>query len=332
MSFPDKKLLAALAVSLALHLGLLSAPPLAMPEAPAPRVVEARLLRSETPPLPPPAKPQRKARPRAVPPPAMPVAPERSPAVAPPPPAAMPEAIPPPPLVEPVAATPPSSPSPPPPPAASTLPAHAWLRFDVIKGELGLVVGRATHVWQRDGERYSLTSLAEATGPFSWFISGQHKQESHGRIDAAGLRPDSYSAQRGKAEKTDAARFDWESMTLQLASEGKESYAKLVPGVRDMLSFVYQFAFSLPERGDIPVDLTNGRKLDSYRYRIVAEEDLETPLGVVKALHLMKLHDPGEEGTEIWLGMDYHYFPVKIRQTDKQGDRFEQVIAEIRYE
>lgn len=209
---------------------------------------------------------------------------------------------------------------------------RAWLRFDVIKGEHGLIVGSAVHTWQRSGDRYDLTSLAEATGPFSWFISGQHKQASSGRITPAGLQPDTYSAQRGKAERTDVARFDWENMTLQLASGGRDSAAKLVPGVRDMLSFVYQFAFSLPEKGDIQVDLTNGRKLDSYRYRIVAEEDLETPLGPLKTVHLTKLHNPGEEGTEIWLGMDYHYLPVKIRQIDKQGDRFEQVIAEIRYE
>ncbi|TSA40542.1 MAG: DUF3108 domain-containing protein, partial [Betaproteobacteria bacterium] len=66
--------------------------------------------------------------------------------------------------------------------------------------------------------------------------------------------------------------------------------------------------------------------------RIVAEENLETPLGSLKTVHLSKLHDPGEEGTEIWLGMDYHYLPVKIRQIDKHGDSAEQLISEIRYE
>ena len=52
----------------------------------------------------------------------------------------------------------------------------------------------------------------------------------------------------------------------------------------------------------------------------------------MKTLHLTKLHLPGEDGTEIWLGMDYHYLPVKIRQIDKKGDSAEQVITEIRYE
>jgi hypothetical protein len=333
MRIPHQKLLWAMAASLALHAGLLSLPPVALPESHAPRVLEARLTKADAPPpLPPLAKPKRQARPRPA-----PQSDDNPPEVGEiAPPVAPPATVEPPP-VTPIppneAISPPTVPvDPPPPPSAPPLPARMWLRFDLIRGEQGLVVGRVIHTWQRTGDNYVLTSLAEATGPFSLFVSDQHKQSSSGRIVATGLRPDSFDAQRGKVEKSDAARFDWETRNLQLSSEGNLSSAKLESGTRDMLSFLYQFAFALPERGDIRVDLTNGRKLDSYRYRIVAEEDVETPLGVLKTVHLTKLHDPGEEGTEIWLGMDYHYVPVKIRHTGKQGDRFEQVIAEIRYE
>ncbi len=332
MRVPHKKILWAMVVSIALHVGLLSTPPIALPESHAPRVLEARLTKLDAPaPLPPLAKPKRQARPRPAP---AAEGNERAAATASPaPPAATIEVPPTPalPVDEPL--MPPAPPVDTPLPAsAPPLPARMWLRFDLIRGEQGLVVGRVIHTWQRTADNYALTSLAEATGPFSLFVSDQHKQSSSGRIVAAGLRPDSFDAQRGKVEKSDAARFDWETRNLQLSSEGNQSSAKLESGTRDMLSFLYQFAYSLPERGDIRVDLTNGRKLDSYRYRIVAEEEVETPLGVLKTVHLTKLHDPGEEGTEIWLGMDYHYVPVKIRHTGKQGDRFEQVIAEIRYE
>ena len=235
----------------------------------------------------------------------------------------------PPPPVEPVAPKPVQAP---PAPARTTLPVRAELRYDLFKGTNGLNVGRAVQRWKRTGDTYSLSSVAEATGLFSLFYSGQHTQLSQGKITASGLQPDSFSMQRGSAEKKDAARFDWAGKTLHLNSEGQESSAKLPPGTLDMLSFAYQFAFSLPESGDIRIELTNGRKLDSYSYRIVAEESLETPLGKLKTLHLTKLHAPGEDGTEIWLGMDYHYLPVKIQQIDKKGDSAEQVINEIRYE
>jgi hypothetical protein len=322
MRFPDKRLIWTLGLSLALHVGLLFGPPLPQPEDHAPLMLEARLAMPAPPPALPKAKPRPKPRPQPdvrpapqaeVPYPAVPDEPlplEQAQPV-------LPVEAPP----EPVAA-----------PAPTTLPARAELRYFLFKGDQGLNVGKVTQTWQRLGDAYILTSSAEATGLFSLFVSGKHEQISRGKITATGLQPESFSMQRGSAEKRDAASFDWESRVLRLDSEGRQSTAKLVPGVLDLLSFTYQFAFFLPETGDMRIDLTNGRKLDSYRYRIVAEEKLETPLGLLNTVHLSKLRNPGEEGTEIWLGMDYHYLPVKIRQTDKKGESAEQVITEIRYE
>lgn len=322
MAFPDKRLLGALLASLALHLGLLFGPPLPLPQAHAPLVLEARLEMAAPPPL---ALPKAKPRPRPRPHPAPPGAVRQDTPVSenPPPPAAL----------EPLAGAETVAPLQPPAPTAAptTLPERAELRYHLFKGGNGLNVGRVVQTWKRAGDAYTLTSTAEASGVFSLFFSGQHVQTSSGKIGPAGLQPESFSLQRGGPDKRDTARFDWDEKVLHLVSEGRESTARLVPGVLDLLSFTYQFAFSLPESGDIRIDLTNGRKLDSYRYRIVAEEDLETPLGSLKTVHLSKLREPGEEGTEIWLGMEYHYLPVKIRQIDKQGGSAEQVISEIRY-
>ena len=332
MAFPNKRLVWAVVASATLHIGLLFGPPIPLPQNPAPIVLEARLENAAPPP--PPAIPQAKPRPKPRPKPSMPPAVRAEPlapaAESPPP--DIPPTVQQPGSAEPVAqvqaAQTPEAPA----PAQTTLPLRAELRYALFKGDNGLNVGKVVQTWKRDGDAYALTSTAEATGLFSLFVSGQHLQVSQGRITASGLQPERFSMQRGSVEKSDAARFDWAGQTLYLTSEGRESSAKLVPGVLDMLSFAYQFAFSLPESGDIRVSLTNGRKLDSYSYRIVAEESLETPLGVLKTLHLSKLHNPGEDGTEIWLGMDYHYLPVKIRQIDKKGDSAEQVITEIRYE
>lgn len=318
-------------LSLVLHVGLLFTLPPPQPEDHAPLVLEARLEKLAPPP---PALPKAQPRPKPRPKPGARPAPQAvapqqdtavssessllAPATPVPPVETLPEA---PVMPEPVAA-----------PAPTTLPARAELRYFLFKGDQGLNVGKVVQTWQRVGDAYTLTSTAEATGLFSLFVSGRHEQVSQGKITADGLQPESFSMQRGSVEKRDAARFDWEAGILHLDSEGRQSTAKLVPGVLDLLSFTYQFAFALPESGDIRIELTNGRKLDSYRYRIVAEEALETPLGTLKTVHLSKLHHPGEEGTEIWLGMDYHYLPVKIRQTDKKGESAEQVITEIRYE
>lgn len=311
---PDRVriLLWVLGFSLAAHLALLLGPHISLPVslAPAP-VLEARL----TPPLPPPpARPATPRPPRTAKPgpvkkiPAPPVeaapAPEVQPHAAP----ALAET--PQPAVEPE----PTS------PALPAMPQRVTARFTLFKGQNGMKVGRAEQVWELDGERYTISSVAEATGLFSLFASGKHIQESRGEITPAGLKPSNYRVERGqKADRTDAAEFDWNAMTLTLASGGDKQTLKLPEGTQDMLSFMYQLAFAPPQGSVVKLPITNGRKLDSYTYWVV-EEALETPMGVLNTLHLGKQREEGEKDTEVWLAADYHYLPVKISQIDKDGD------------
>lgn len=205
-------------------------------------------------------------------------------------------------------------------PALPAMPQRVTARFTLFKGLNGMKVGRAEQIWKLDGDRYTISSVAEATGLFSLFASGKHIQESRGEITPAGLKPSNYRVERGqKADRTDAAEFDWNAMTLTLASGGGKQTLKLPEGTQDMLSFMYQLAFAPPQSSVVKLPITNGRKLDSYTYWVV-EEALETPMGVLNTLHLGKQREEGEKDTEVWLAADYHYLPVKISQIDKDGD------------
>ncbi|MDP2879106.1 MAG: DUF3108 domain-containing protein [Sulfuricella sp.] len=312
---PDqvKKLLWVLGLSLVTHLALLLGPHFSLPVslAPAP-VLEAKLSPPPSPtrlatPKPPRATKQKPSPVKKIPaPPAEAApAPEVQPHVAP----ALAET--PPPAVEPE----PAAPAPP------AMPQRVTTRFTVFKGLNGMRVGRAEQVWKLDGERYTISSVAEASGLFSLFASGKHIQESRGEITPAGLKPSDYRVERGKggADKTDTAEFDWNTMTLTLASGDGKQTLKLPEGTQDLLSFMYQLAFAPPQTSSVKLQVTNGRKLDSYAWWVVAEA-LETPMGVLNTLHLGKHREEGEKDTEVWLAADYHYLPVKISQIDKDGD------------
>lgn len=201
------------------------------------------------------------------------------------------------------------------------MPQRVTTRFTVFKGLNGMRVGRAEQIWKLDGERYTISSVAEASGLFSLFASGKFIQESRGEITPAGLKPSDYRVERGKggADKTDTAQFEWNAMTLTLASGGGKQTLKLPEGTQDLLSFMYQLAFAPPQSSVVKLQVTNGRKLDSYTWWVV-EEALETPMGVLNTLHLGKHREEGEKDTEVWLAADYHYLPVKISQIDKDGD------------
>lgn len=342
-----RRLLWALALSVALHAALVFGPQLQPPGAPRPAAMTLQARLAARPPAAHPAAriraPAKKSARRKTPPPPaaaealVPEPPSATAVVTPEPapeapgpaePAAPPEEAdraeaPPPPAAE--EASPPAAEGPRP------FPAQAEILYTLFKGSNGLSVGKVVQTWQSSGGRYSLTSVAEATGIFSLIVPGRLVQISQGELAANGLKPESFWIQRGQSEgKTESAQFDWLNKNLTFGgSQGKRSVV-LPEQAQDVLSFAYHLALTAPHSGTVRLFITTGRKLESYDYEVIGEESLETPLGPLVTQHLGKRRGTSEEGAEIWLAVDYHYLPVKVRLIDKKGDVAEQVASEIR--
>ncbi|MBU0592251.1 MAG: DUF3108 domain-containing protein [Gammaproteobacteria bacterium] len=320
-----KRFFWALALSLLVHLIVTFGPSIPLPEYQPDPVMEASIR-----PLPPPPPAVKKPRPRPR------LAPRKPPEPAtsgsPPAPESVVAAEP-----EQASAATQEEPSPPAPPesiiaeeAPITLPEHAEIRYTLYKGRDGFPVGKAVHTWKREGKSYSITQIAEASGIVSFFYSGRHVQISQGVITASGMQPDSYWVQRGqRADRTDTAKFDWNDRQLTFGTGSDTRTVRLPDGTQDLLSFLYQLAFAPPLEGSTRLHITTGRKLGNYGYESRGEETLETPLGLIKTLRIAQLRQEGEENTEIWLATEYHYLPLKIRFTDKQGSVMEQTAAAI---
>ena len=225
----------------------------------------------------------------------------------------------------------PEPPAPPPKPALSNpLPKDAQIEYALIKGENGLKVGRVTMTLKILGNNYTLSSVTEATGIFSLIKSGRLVETSQGKITDTGLRPDLFWIQRGQSvDTTESATFNWETKSLSLSSREEQRAYTLPEESEDLLSFPYQLALLAKNNLPLKLAITNGRKLDNYEYRIVGTETLSTASGTIQALHLEKIRQPGEDGTDIWFSLDQNYLPVKIRVTDKNGGIAEQIAVNI---
>ncbi|MEK6594842.1 MAG: DUF3108 domain-containing protein, partial [Pseudomonadota bacterium] len=75
--------------------------------------------------------------------------------------------------------------------------------------------------------------------------------------------------------------------------------------------------------------MTNGRKLEQYRYAVIPDAEIDTPLGRIKSLHLVKQRESDEAATEIWLSPRHHFFPVKVLIVEADGSRYEQVLTRL---
>ena len=210
-------------------------------------------------------------------------------------------------------------------PVEPLLPASGAIRFSIYKESLNILVGHAEHSWEfTEGNQYHLTNVTETSGLVSLFKPLRVRAESRGHLVAGGLQPDSYRTWKNGADNNEGADFDWVNGQVHLARN--DSLLPIREGAQDLLSLSYQLAYlAAPEAGG-SIGIVTARKFERYPLESLGEEDIEIPAGHFHTLHLRTKTDTT---TEIWIALDLHRLPVKIRYTDKKGDSFVQVATEI---
>ncbi len=182
----------------------------------------------------------------------------------------------------------------------------------------------------RDG-RYQITSETRARGVLALVQRHPGRLTSIGAVDHHGLRPQVFDGTRGKKDTRRVhSEFNWEANTLVITHDGRTETVELPAGTQDRISAMYQFLFlDHAALNSLAFALTNGRKLDLYQYSIGADTAVDTPLGRLQVVHLVKRHAAGETATEIWLAREHRLMPVKMRIVESDGDRYEQIIARL---
>ena len=210
-------------------------------------------------------------------------------------------------------------------PAKPILPATGTIRYAILKESLGLQVGRAEHRWEftEDG-RYRLTGITETSGLVSLFKPIRLETESSGRLVAGGLQPETYRTLKNGKDAGENADFDWSTAEVRLARDG--SVQPIARGTQDILSLNYQLAYLGGLAEGSVIGVVTGRKYERYAVDSLGEEEIETPAGRFRTLHLRAMTD---KTTEVWIALDRQRLPVRIRLTDKKGESFEQVATEI---
>jgi hypothetical protein len=201
------------------------------------------------------------------------------------------------------------------PPPLNPLPPRLDLHYRV---SYGLASGEQTLVWVNEGEHYTLTSVATASGLAGIFYRGQFVQTSRGRITPTGLQPEEFWDQRGS--KHSHATFDAaQGQIVLIPDQGALRHFSYQGEVQDALSLIFQLALTAPPSGgQLTYSVFNGKKLRTYRYDVLGEVLLDTRLGALRTLHLAWA-GRGDGQFEIWLAIDRHYLPVRVRRSDEAG-------------
>lgn len=200
------------------------------------------------------------------------------------------------------------------------LPPRIDMRFSV---HYGFARGEQTLVWVSDGARYTLTSVASATGFAGIFYRGRLVQTSHGRITPRGLQPEEFWDQRG--DRRTSARFDHAAGRLTLTpARGVPRHVDGAGDAQDLLSVIFQLALTAPLDGPVRHAVFNGKRLRTYAFESRGESELDTAFGPLRTLHLARVEEP-DGRFEVWLAIDRHFLPVRVLRGDEDGN-----VAELR--
>ncbi|MHB8848315.1 MAG: DUF3108 domain-containing protein [Burkholderiales bacterium] len=213
--------------------------------------------------------------------------------------------------------------------AAKKLPDKFEIQYKVVKGIDGFPLGRATYLWVAQDGQYTLTSITKGSGLFALFQPGKLVQISHGKINAAGLAPEDFWIQRGRStpDKTTSAHFDYINRNVTITKDNRAFSVPMEDNAQDLLSAIFQLAVRAPFPGTMLLHVTSGKSLKPYHARIVGEETIDTPMGQLRTLHLVRPAEEDEDAMDLWLAEDYNNIPVKIRIDHNKFGIIEQVVT-----
>src|SRR5262245_9822741 len=210
-------------------------------------------------------------------------------------------------------------------PVGAAPPQHAKITHEgTAKG----MAADAVETIEHDGKTYSIVSETKGRGILATF-GVLNRRTSRGRITAEGLRPEEYRDERPFGWVA-TAKFDWEARTVTQERRGKSETLKM-PGVaQDPLSLAYTFPFVPPKGKEYDVIRADGRGLTPFRFAVVGDEKIPTPLGEMQTLHISKIKDgPDDKATDIWFATERDFIPVRVLVVDKDGERADQIVTRI---
>jgi hypothetical protein len=195
----------------------------------------------------------------------------------------------------------------------------------------GLHIANMNETYEAKGTEYRLVSETRAVGVVGLFRQETVHFVSEGTVTQAGLQPRSFEGKRRDNDpKGVKGELDWAAGRLTIHHHGITETLPLPRGTQDRLSVLYQFMFVAPDKArHLEIPMTNGRKLYHYRYKVQPGVELDTALGKIATVYLVKERKPEESAIELWLSPEHRYLPVKMVVVERNGSRYEQVITRL---
>ncbi len=187
-----------------------------------------------------------------------------------------------------------------------------------------------THL--HDG-KFLFRSDTHPTGLISLFRNDHVIEQSTWEVDSGILKPLRYLYTRtgGGKERKVTVNFDWDKNRITNTVNGDSWKMPTQPDVMDKL--LYQFAIMHDlEAGkrSLSYAIADGGKIKTYRFESRGQEKIDTPLGKLDTLKVVRYRRNSTRKTTLWCAIRLKYLPVKVVHVNSHGNRTVAVIQSLK--
>ncbi|MBH9551228.1 DUF3108 domain-containing protein [Inhella gelatinilytica] len=198
-------------------------------------------------------------------------------------------------------------------------PLSTRLRYALTGNYRGPVHGDAEVEWLRQGHRYQVR-LRVSVGPeIAPFVT--RLMVSEGELGPDGVRPRRYDEETRQLFRTRQSTLRFVDGLIEFTSSGARR-EQAPAGVQDTASQFVQLTWlmltgrlALEPGTQVELPLALPRRLYAWRYEVMGQETLETPVGALPAWEL-RPHVDDARGTlraTVWLAAGLQFLPARIR-------------------
>ena len=198
----------------------------------------------------------------------------------------------------------------------------------------GKALGTATVVYRAmPGGRFEFHS--SSTGSLAGIISATVDERSVLRWNNQQPETISYSYKQEMPfnTRTRGLQVDAAAGRIQSQDKDKRFSMRYQPGVvdRNAVTVALMSDVAAGKSGDLNYLVPSKGEVENQVYRVAGAETLRTSLGQQRVLRVERIRESANgRTTTLWLGQDRNFVPLRMLQTEPEGDTIEMRIISIR--
>jgi len=199
----------------------------------------------------------------------------------------------------------------------------------------GDTIGRATISLKRTPGGWDYESVTHGTSGLAAFAAADIDEHSEISANAGVLELRSYRYRLSTIVKSSQRSIEVDPTGKRVISRDKKHDTEypMQPGALDQQSVTVAIAQDLAngKHGTLTYSVAGRNEVSIQRYQVGKEQTLHVPAGPQRTVAVTRLRDSaGGRVTASWFGLDNGFVPVRIVQTEPNGEVFEMQLESLK--